>query len=178
MLRPATPLSVLLLAAFALMLLTVLSPPIIEALPLGSFNGVKYGVFGSCESTGCSSVSFGYDASTGTSSDWEFPDGVRETMTKVLILHVAGAALTLIIFIMAIVAHIHSASHSSRYLMAHFILSLLTVLVCVAAFVVDYVLFSPNMAIGSWFTLAAAIVSLLGTIAVCINRSMMSTVDP
>ena len=41
MLRPATPLAILLGAAFALLLLSVLSTPIIKAIPLGQVAGQK-----------------------------------------------------------------------------------------------------------------------------------------
>ena len=61
MLRPATPLSVLLFAAFCLLLLAVLSTPIIKAVPLGSFNGVNFGVFGYCTPSSCSRIEVGYD---------------------------------------------------------------------------------------------------------------------
>lgn len=64
MLRPATPLSILLGGAFALLLLSTLSTPIIEAIPLGSFDGVTYGVFGLCSpSDGCTGIGIGYDTS-------------------------------------------------------------------------------------------------------------------
>jgi hypothetical protein len=62
MLRPATPLSILLFAAFGLLLLAVLSTPILQAVPLGSFEGVNFGVFGYCGPTGCSNIEIGYDA--------------------------------------------------------------------------------------------------------------------
>jgi hypothetical protein len=61
MLRPATPLSVLLFAAFALLLLSVLSTPIIRVIPLGSYQGVDFGVFGYCSKSGCTSIEIGYD---------------------------------------------------------------------------------------------------------------------
>ena len=62
MLRPATPLSVVLFAAFALMLLSVLSTPVIEGIPLGEFRDATFGVFGYCKGgDGCSSISIGYD---------------------------------------------------------------------------------------------------------------------
>lgn len=62
MLRPATPMSLLLLAAFALMLLSTLSTPIIKAIPLGSFQGVNFGVFGVCKADGsCTGIEIGYD---------------------------------------------------------------------------------------------------------------------
>jgi SUR7/PalI family protein len=62
MIRPATPLSVLLFAAFALLLLSVLSTPIITAIPLSSFDGVDFGVFGHCKDGGsCTGIQIGYD---------------------------------------------------------------------------------------------------------------------
>ena len=50
MIRPATPLTVLLFAAFALLLLSVLSTPIIKGIPLGTVDDVQFGVFGYCVS--------------------------------------------------------------------------------------------------------------------------------
>lgn len=62
MLRPATPLTILLGVAFALLLISVLSTPIIEAIPLGQHSGFTYGVFGYCQSKkGCSGVQIGYN---------------------------------------------------------------------------------------------------------------------
>lgn len=63
MLRPATPLTVLLFAAFALLLLAVLSTPVIEGVPLGIYDGAKFGVFGYCKDGRCSPIEVGYDAS-------------------------------------------------------------------------------------------------------------------
>jgi hypothetical protein len=62
-LRPATPLSVVLFAAFALLLVSVLSTPIINGIPLGKFKDFSFGVFGYCELDKCSSISIGYDPS-------------------------------------------------------------------------------------------------------------------
>lgn len=61
MLRPATPLSVLLFVAFGLLLISVLSTPIIQAIPLGSFNNFNFGVFGYCDGSTCSKIEIGYD---------------------------------------------------------------------------------------------------------------------
>jgi hypothetical protein len=61
MLRPATPLSIMLFAAFGLLLLSVLSTPIIRVIPLGSWEGVDFGVFGSCDKNGCTPIEIGYD---------------------------------------------------------------------------------------------------------------------
>jgi hypothetical protein len=62
MLRPATPLSLMLFIAFVLQLLAVLSTPVIKAIPLASFQGVNYGVFGFCSDNDskCSGIHIGY----------------------------------------------------------------------------------------------------------------------
>jgi hypothetical protein len=61
MLRPATPLTVLLFAAFVLLLISVLSTPIIKQIPLASFDGADFGVFGFCQKNKCSSIKIGYN---------------------------------------------------------------------------------------------------------------------
>lgn len=61
--RPATPLSIILLIAFALLLLSVLGTPIIPAIYLASHGQVTFGVFGYCgaNSSGCSGFVVGYN---------------------------------------------------------------------------------------------------------------------
>jgi hypothetical protein len=61
MLRPATPLAVMLFAALCLLILSVISTPIVKVIPLGSWDGVDFGVFGFCEQKGCSPIEIGYD---------------------------------------------------------------------------------------------------------------------
>lgn len=61
MLRPATPLTILLLAAFVLLVISVISTPIVKSIPLASFRGVDYGVFGYCDGTTCSKIKIGYN---------------------------------------------------------------------------------------------------------------------
>lgn len=67
--RPATPLSVLLLVAFALLLLSVLSTPIVTSIHLAAYQDLTFGVFGYCDGDQCSGVQIGYDMST--SGSWE-----------------------------------------------------------------------------------------------------------
>lgn len=61
MLRPATPLTLLLLAAFVLLLISVISVPIVKTIVLGEFDGVSYGVFGYCEGDDCVPIQIGYN---------------------------------------------------------------------------------------------------------------------
>lgn len=53
--------TILLFAAFVLLLISVLSTPIIKQIPLASFGGVDFGVFGYCQGTKCTSIEIGYN---------------------------------------------------------------------------------------------------------------------
>lgn len=63
LLKPATPLTILLLVAFVLLLLSCLSTPIIKGIPLATFSNVDYGVFGYCQGDACTNIHVGYTSS-------------------------------------------------------------------------------------------------------------------
>jgi len=60
MLRPATPLAIIFFLAFVLLLLSTISTPIIKAIPLGSYQGYDFGVFGYCKGDRCEGEQIGY----------------------------------------------------------------------------------------------------------------------
>lgn len=64
MLRPATPLTLLLFIAFVLLLISVISTPIVKGIPLASYAGVDFGVFGNCEGNNCTAIKVGYTTGT------------------------------------------------------------------------------------------------------------------
>jgi len=172
MLRPATPLAILLFAAFALLLLATISTPIIKDIPLGEHGGFKFGVFGYCTSTRCSPFEIGYDAGyTDTATnDFNIDTKTRTVLSAILIVHPVAALLVLIMFGMAVAAHFHAASHSSRYLLVVFILAIITFLVCLLCFLVDVLIFVPHMAWGSYIVLAATVLVFLSFIVSCAMR--------
>lgn len=183
MLRPATPLAILLAAAFAMLLLSVLSTPIIKAIPLGTVDGYSFGVFGWCHENNkiCSGIEIGYDGGafknqqTNGGDNFDLPVPARSTLSAILIVHPVAALFTLIMLIMAIVAHTHSASHSSRYLLVLFIFGILTFLVCLLAFLIDVLLFVPHMAWGSYIVLASTVlVALSGLVSCAMRRTIVS----
>ncbi|KUI61993.1 pH-response regulator protein palI/prr-5 [Cytospora mali] len=173
MLRPATPLSVLLFVAFGLLLISVLSTPLIQAIPLGSDSGVDFGVFGWCKGSTCSGIEIGYDTSTindNSPDDFDLSSSTRSTLSAILIVHPVAALATLIMLILALVSHLHSPSHSARYLLAVFILSIIDFLICLLAFLVDVLLFVPHLAFGSYLVLAATVLVALSTLVSCAMR--------
>lgn len=64
MLRPATPLTFLLFMAFVLLLISVISTPIVKGIPLASYEGVDFGVFGNCKGKTCTDIKVGYTTGT------------------------------------------------------------------------------------------------------------------
>ena len=173
-LRPATPLSLLFLIAFVLLLLSTISTPIIKAIPLATFEGVDYGVFGACKGSVCTPIQIGYNPSDllGTNDDGDFslPASTRHSLSAILIVHPVAAFLTLICFGLAVASHFHSPAHSPRYLLALLILSFPTLLVSLLAFLVDILLFVPHMQWGGWIVLAATILIVASGVVTCAMR--------
>src|SRR2546423_12349497 len=68
MVRPATPLTILLFVSFVLLLLSVISTPIVEVIPIATYQGVNFGVFGYCKGSQCSGIKIGYNTGSNTAS--------------------------------------------------------------------------------------------------------------
>lgn len=104
------------------------------------------------------------------SATFDLPEGTRTTLSAILIVHPVACLLTLVMLVLAIVAHFHSPSHSSRYLLLLFIFGIITFLVCLLAFLIDVLLFVPHMAWGSYIVLAATVLVFLSFIVSCAMR--------
>ncbi|KAK5742391.1 regulator of ime2 [Elasticomyces elasticus] len=177
LLRPATPLSIIFFVAFVLLLLSTLSTPIIKAIPLGSYQGWNFGVFGYCKGNNCPvGYKLGYSTDgifTGANNgdgDFELPSATRHSLSAILIVHPIAAFLTLICFCLSVAAHFHSPSHSPRYLLGLLILTIPTLLVTLLAFLVDILLFVPHMQWGGWIVLAATILIIASSVVTCAMR--------
>ncbi|KFY63506.1 hypothetical protein V496_03917, partial [Pseudogymnoascus sp. VKM F-4515 (FW-2607)] len=177
MLRPATPLTILLFAAFVLLLISVISVPIVKPIVLGEFDGVSYGVFGHCKGNVCSKMEIGYNPSVlpNDKKNFNLDPATRSTLSSILIVHPIAAFFTLIMFILAVVSHFHAPSHSPRYLLGVFILSILTLILALLSFLIDVLLFVPHMAWGSYIVLAATIlIAASGIVSCAMRRTLVS----
>ncbi|OXV06326.1 hypothetical protein Egran_05906 [Elaphomyces granulatus] len=181
LLKPATPLTVLLLITFVLLLLSVLSTPIIKTIPLARFKDVDFGVFGWCENAQCSGIHVGYDTNdlfrnNGNGSEvFDLPAGARNSLSTILIVHPVAAFLTLVCLAMAAAAHFHAPSHSPRYLLVLLILLLPTLLVSLLAFLVDILLFVPRLQWGGWIVLVATVLLVsCGVVTCAMRRTLVS----
>ncbi|KAF7717043.1 Uncharacterized protein PECH_003936 [Penicillium ucsense] len=177
LLKPATPLTILLFVAFALLLLSCLSTPIIKGIPLATFKNVDYGVFGYCQGNRCSNIHVGYTGHNidSTGSDFNLPSSTRKSLSSILIVHPVAAFLTLVCLCLAGAAHFHGPSHSPRYLLALLILLLPTLLVTLLAFLVDILLFVPHLRWGGWIVLASTIILVsCGVVTCAMRRTLVS----
>ncbi|KAK4609476.1 pH-response regulator protein palI/prr-5 [Fulvia fulva] len=178
MLRPATPLSIIFLVAFVLLLLSTLSTPVIKGIPLGSFQGYNFGVLGYCKGDTCEGPRIGYSTGTkdglfngtNTEADFSLPSSTRNSLSAILVVHPIAALLCLICLGLGIAAHFHGPSHSPRYLLALLILTIPTLLVTLLAFLVDILLFVPHMQWGGWIVLVATILIIASSIVTCAMR--------
>lgn len=107
---------------------------------------------------------------TNENSDFTLPSTTRTHVSSILIVHPVAALLTLICLSLAATSHLHSPSHSPRYLLALIILSVPTLLVTLLAFLVDILLFVPHLAWGGWIVLASTILILASGIVTCAMR--------
>ena len=76
MLKPATPLTVLLFASFVLLVISVISTPVVKGIPIATFQGVNFGVFGYCKGSQCSGIKIGYG--TGSASTLYIPKNLAD----------------------------------------------------------------------------------------------------
>lgn len=106
---------------------------------------------------------------------FDLPPSARNTLSGILIVHPIAALLTLVMLVLAVISHWHSPSHSARYLLLLFIVGIVTLLVCLLAFLIDVLLFVPHMAWGSYLVLGATIsVALSGLISCAMRRTVVS----
>jgi hypothetical protein len=76
---------------------------------------------------------------------------------------------------LAAAAHLHSPSHSARYLLGLLILLFPTLLVTLLAFLVDILLFVPHLAWGGWIVLASTIlITASGVVTCAMRRTLVS----
>ncbi len=107
--------------------------------------------------------------------DFSLPSSTRHSIASLLIVHPVAALMTLICFGLAAAAHFHSPSHSPRYLLGLLIFTFPTLLVCLLAFLVDLLLFVPNVSWGGWIVLAATIIiTISGMVTCAMRRTLVS----
>lgn len=110
-----------------------------------------------------------------TDSPFNLPSNTRNSLAKILVVHVVAAGLTLLLLVMTIYGFTKRGSESPAYLLTWIILSVLTILLTLLSFLVDILVFVPNLDWGTWVTLAATILNTMASIMICTTRRRLST---
>lgn len=176
-LHAATPLTVVLVIALALLILSILSVPITGTIVLASNQSFKFGVFGYCNGDRCTPVVIGYDVAAldTNSGSFSLPSSARHSLSNILVVHVVAAGLTLICAVLAILSHVRGAAHSPRFLLALTILLLPTFILTLLSFLVDILMFVPHLSWGGWIVLAATVlIAIAGIITCTMRRTLVS----
>lgn len=123
-------------------------------------------------------ILIGIDDLFGTSkgaTDFSLPSAARHSLSALLVVHPIAALFNLVCLGLAGAAHLHSPSHSARYLLALLILLLPTLLVTLLAFLVDILLFVPHLQWGGWIVLASTIlITASGVVTCAMRRTLVS----
>ncbi|CAG80343.1 YALI0E33627p [Yarrowia lipolytica CLIB122] len=175
--KSATGLLVILLIAFALQLVAVLSVPVTKTISLGSYQDHKFGVFGYCnvKDGTCSPAGVGYNLVDSDNAGFSLPSNARHTLSNLLIVHPIATGFTLILTVLAMLAHIQGPASSSRYLLFCLVFSLPTFLLVLLSFLVDILLFVPHLDWGGWIVLAATILVAISGVVLCVMRRTLSS---
>ena len=99
----------------------------------------------------------------GTNNNFSLPPSARNGLSNILIVHVIAGVLTFIALALSLIAHIHSPSHSTRFLLAIFIIQILNTLLTLLSFLVDLLVFVPHFAFGTWLVLGATVCNAVAT---------------
>ncbi|CAF3563936.1 hypothetical protein SNK03_003514 [Fusarium graminearum] len=175
-----------LLAATIMLVVVSITAPVVDHIALlkvrSGGNGVNFGTFGYCvmRSAGsdrCSSAHIGYDptdALQGLDLS-EIGAGTAKAMTYVMVLHPIGAGLCFISFLLALGAGIFGSLMSTLVSIAAFLVTIIALACDFAGFSIIRRRINRDTAataswsVGIWLVLAAAILCLIGTIAVFIT---------
>lgn len=130
-----------------------------------------------CRPSPCPLADLRSDGLFGSAGDGDFnlPSSARHSLSALLIVHPIAAFCNLVCLTLAAAAHLHSPSHSARYLLGLLILLLPTLLVTLLAFLVDILLFVPHLQWGGWIVLASTIlITASGVVTCAMRRTLVS----
>ncbi|EGW30311.1 uncharacterized protein SPAPADRAFT_143440 [Spathaspora passalidarum NRRL Y-27907] len=198
MLKPLLILLCLSLICWIIQLLPVISVPITPTttnIYLSKYQNFTYGVFGICQNNICSNPRIGYpsvnstfysltgDVGESTSAGVVLPSSVTYTISKLLVVHVMAFSFTsmLIIIISGLIMlqvyrkRKNQARRSNAGINLMLISTLFSFLTNLLGFLVDLLLFTPNLSYLGWLQLIPIVSMVLITTMLCfIKRTIVS----
>lgn len=174
--RPATTIAVILAISLAFQIIALVSVPVTDTIWLSESGGIKFGVFGMCTDSGCSSAGIGYSTDTIQDVDsFSLPSNARHSVSKLLVVHPIAAGFTFILFVFTIALHWHGPASSLKLLFFVLIWSIPCFLLTLLSFLVDLLLFVPHLNWAGWLILAATVLIAISSILICLLRRTASS---
>lgn len=122
------------------------------------------------------SISDAVDGNSAQSqSPFNLPADARNNLTNVLVVHVVAAGLTFFLLLMSLVGHLPKTRQSTAYMLGTILLSVPTIILTLLAFLVDILIFVPNLDWGTWITLGATILNAIAGVSICTARRRLGT---
>ncbi|VEU19900.1 DEKNAAC100827 [Brettanomyces naardenensis] len=166
----------LLAIAFAFQLMAVLTVPV-TGLTLCSYQGYRFGVFGLCDDSDCTSMQIGYRPIRVKTnlSGFTLPSNARHSISYLLVVHPISTAFTGVQLLITAPMISEKFSSSSAYLLVLLLWTLPTFILTLLSFLVDLLMFIPHLRWCGWTLLGSTcMIALCGT-TLCIMRRTVTS---
>lgn len=156
------------IAALAFLIIATISTPVVHSLPLADDGTYKYGVFGYCKGSTCSSASASYEPSKLDSNvKWTMGSSARDKLAKILIVAPVAAGLTLITMLVNVMGIASISAGGSRvYWTIAIFLSMIAFLLSALICVISVLLFYPHLKWPCWLLIASAVFNLISLVLI------------
>ena len=106
---------------------------------------------------------------------FNLPSSTRSGLSNLLIVHVVATGLTLILLLLALGGHTANSGRSPKYMLIFTLFSLPTIILTLLAFLVDILIFVPNLDWGTWVTLVSTVLNVIVGVLICASRRRLNT---
>ncbi|KAH3900145.1 Rim9p SCDLUD_003115 [Saccharomycodes ludwigii] len=156
-------------------LLSILTVPVTHTLKLAQNDNYSFGVFGYCNKTTnfCTNIKIGYQTITSDSNDYAFtlPSLAKHSITTILVVHPIGFVFNSILVIcLGILLYNERFLYSKNYIMGLLLLSWICFILCLLGFLVNLMLFIPNLCLLGWLNLVSTILIVFTSSFLCVLR--------
>lgn len=164
--------------AVVFQIFSVISAPVVSTIALCTYNGNRFGVFGWCniQAQQCTPIRVGYELD---SYDYMIlndflPSNAKMSVSKLLIVHPISLVFTFILWILTLIISFHRLGNSRKMLIGMVLWSLPAVLLSLLSFLVDILLFVPQLAWPGWLLLVSTILIAVASSIICVMRRTVS----
>lgn len=167
---------ILLLFALVFQLIVNFGVPLNEHLFLSNSNGVKYGVFGICDDSGCTKSSIGYPYhNLFDETEYILPHNIRLSISYLLVFHPISTGFTFVQLCLVLYLCTRAMYNSAKILLLLLLWTVPTFMLALLAFLADLLMFTPHVSWLGWIQLVCiAFVAFAGNLTCVLKRTVTS----